>query len=119
MFGIKYMAPFITKGGLSISVQASDFHYCSPNKNSGPWSEVEMCLHRAGNDFWRILVKVPELRQYAEDEHIRKGTLYAYVPVDIVAKMFERLGGLIPEDQERFSTFKVNGVVYLDAPHRN
>lgn len=31
----------VCKDGTTISVQASEFHYCTPRNNEGPWTEFE------------------------------------------------------------------------------
>ncbi len=34
--------PIVCADGYAYSVQASQFHYCSPRDDSGPWSAVEV-----------------------------------------------------------------------------
>ena len=33
---------FVCRSGLSMSIQASVCHYCSPRRDGGPWSQVEV-----------------------------------------------------------------------------
>lgn len=78
---------------LILSIQASEFHYCQPKDNVGPYKMVEVGLMHG---------KLPhELATYAEglshdDEDIGKYPMEVcgYVPVDTVNAIINRLGGI-------------------------
>ena len=88
--------------GFSVSVQASEFNYCSPRDSVGPWSSVE-CGFPTGKD--------PVLEAYAEDadagteefdhetgEMIETGqvqTVYGWVPSQVVLGVLESHGGVV------------------------
>jgi hypothetical protein len=78
--------PFICKDGLSLSIQASVFHYCTPRDNDGPYISVEIGFPS------KIC---PELLPYAEDILEPTHTVYSYVPIDIVEKLIKDHGGLV------------------------
>jgi hypothetical protein len=95
--------PFITKGGLPISIQASGIHYCSPQQNYGPWKSVEISLRHVGPDYLRIFDKVPELLDYAEyKKDPEQNDVYCWVPIHVAVKLIEALGGLTDQDDVRF-----------------
>ncbi len=71
--------------GLVISVQASDGHYCEPRTNSGPWTHVEVGYPSR---------QIPELMEYAEDKDRPTETVYAYVPIEIMADIINSAGGM-------------------------
>jgi len=76
--------PVTCKSGLTLSVQASASHYCSPRDNIGPWSEVEVGFPSQ---------KVDALLPYAEDASDPCDTVYAYVPIEVVEYVIESNGG--------------------------
>ena len=78
--------------GLELSIQASQFHYCTPRNNEGPWTEVEVGFPS---------MQVDELLPYMED--LGEGpteSVYPYVPVEIVATVIARHGGIAPQALE-------------------
>lgn len=77
--------PVTCKSGLTLSVQASASHYCSPRDNIGPWSEVEVGFPSQ---------KVDALLPYAEDASNPCDTVYAYVPIEVVEYVIESNGGI-------------------------
>jgi len=61
--------------GFSISVQGSEYSYCSPRENIGPWYQVECGYPSA----------IPtEIMDYVEDSDNPTGTVYGYVPIELV-----------------------------------
>lgn len=77
--------------GLSFSCQASDYHYCTPRDSRGPWNAVELGFPN------RVLA---ELEEYAEDWSKPTDTVYADVPLALVAIIIHAHGGLAPEPKE-------------------
>jgi hypothetical protein len=73
--------------GFSVSVQASQFHYCTPREDGGPWTHVELGFPSARPEPWR------KWRKYAEDADRPTDTVYAYVPVQMVIDLITSHGG--------------------------
>ena len=76
--------------GFSISIQASDHHYCKPRLAFKPdlfvmYEEVELGFPSAADDI---------IEEYAEDPDAPTGTVYPCVPVDVVVKLIEKHGGI-------------------------
>jgi hypothetical protein len=72
--------------GLSFSAQANEGAYCSPRDGVGPWVSVEIGFPS---------VVVEELMQYAENPEDPTGTVYGWVPVEVVESVIEKHGGLM------------------------
>jgi len=72
--------------GLTLSVQASKTHYCTPRMDFGPYAEVEVGFPSE---------RVEELMPYAEDVTAPTQTVYGYVPVEIVEQAIEAHGGMV------------------------
>lgn len=72
--------------GFSVSMQADEFKYCSPRDNSGPWYKVELGFPSA--------VPTDEVMEYAENKDDPTGTVYGYVPIQVVARLIDEHGGL-------------------------
>lgn len=71
--------------GFTVSVQASQYHYCTPRHNEGPYSHVECGYPSELPDAWA---------KWAEESDTTK-TVFAYIPIFVVACEFARRGGLI------------------------
>lgn len=77
------------RDGFSLSVQANRGAYCSPRDNEGPWHKVEVGFPSS----------VPEgIMEYAEDAEDPTGTVYGYVPVDLVEALIAKHGGMKEEE---------------------
>lgn len=75
------------KDGFSISVQGgTEFHYCSPRRHCNQYIEVELGFPSAAD---------PLLKNYAEDPSDPIGTVYGYVPIEIVESLVEKHGGIV------------------------
>lgn len=74
--------------GLSMSVQASAYHYCSPRESRGPWWAVEVGFPSR---------KVEEIHDHAEDPSSPTETVYGYVPIEKVAQAIIAAGGFKAE----------------------
>ena len=70
--------------GLIFSAQASEYTYCSPRENIGPWSAVEIGFPSQ---------KVDEFMAYAEEADKPTQTVYGWVPVEVVEAVVEKHGG--------------------------
>ena len=76
----KELAPVVKcKDGVTLSVQASQYHYSSPREDSGPYTEVEVwCVKGA---------EVTEF-DYSDDDPS------AYVPIEQVVQFIDNHGGI-------------------------
>ena len=73
--------------GFTISVQASDFHYCSPRINGADqYENVELGFPN---------MEEPLIADYAVDPDDLTQTVYGYVPIDVVNKLIEKHGGIV------------------------
>ena len=76
----------ICKDGFHISIQASEYHYCSPRVNGADGYEtVELGFPNRED----ILIM-----EYAEDPDDPTGTVYGFVPIEIVNQLIEKHGGI-------------------------
>ena len=72
--------------GFSMSVQASRFNYCTPREdNARMYEAVEVGFP---SDYESLLV------EYAEDKENYTGTVYGYVPSDVVTLVCIKHGGV-------------------------
>ena len=76
----------VCNDGTSLSVQASQYAYCTPRDDHGPYSEVELGF--------LSIAPGPDLLAYAEDATQPKNTVYGYVPIDLVKRFIEHHGGI-------------------------
>ena len=68
-----------------VSVQASEYHYCTPREdNMEYYEEVEL-------GFPDFLFSDAFISNYAEDTDTPKDTVYPYVPLEVLAKELELL----------------------------
>jgi len=73
------------KDGFRVSVQTSQFHYCLPREDVGPWTHVELGFPS---------LPPPEyMMEFCEDPQTPTQTVYARVPVELVDMMIEEHGG--------------------------
>ncbi len=86
--------------GFSMSVQASRFNYCAPRvDNAERYTEVEIGFP---NDYESLIAG------YAEDKEDYTGTVYGYVPSDVVTLVCAKHGGVTAGQMP-------NGIPYLRA----
>lgn len=80
----KELAPIVKcKDGVTLSVQASQYHYSTPRKDYGPYTEVEVwCVRGAGPN------GVTEF-DYSDDDPS------AYVPIEQVVQFIDNHGGMV------------------------
>ena len=74
--------------GLSMSVQASETHYCTPRDDNGPYYSVEIGFPS---------MPLPELNEWADGPIKEDGRcdVYGYVPVPELLKVIEANGGIV------------------------
>lgn len=77
--------PRITcKDGFSLSVQVNQFAYCRPRNDHGPWDQCEVGFPSAEPELIMGFAGTPE---------DPTGTVYSYVPVELVEQLIELHGG--------------------------
>lgn len=80
------MPKIVCTDGTTLSVQASEYMYCSPRDNKGPYSSVEVGFPS---------VEPPEIwQQYAEEPDRPTDTVYTYIPIELVSFFIARHGGI-------------------------
>ena len=86
--------PVECRDGFKISVQASSSHYCSPRNNEGPYVQVEVGYPSAVEE---------TLLDYMDGgtDHPTE-SVYGWVPVEVVAAIIERHGGIVSGDLPPF-----------------
>lgn len=73
--------------GFTISVQASEGHYCSPRiDGADQYENVELGFPN---------MEEPLIADYAEDPDDLTLTVYGYVPIEVVNKLIEKHGGIV------------------------
>lgn len=86
MYEIKKQMPKIfCCDGFSMSIQASQNHYCSPREDEGPYTAVEVGYPSE---------KEEKLMEYAENPSRPTDTVYGYVPVQLVNQIIDDHGGV-------------------------
>ena len=70
----------------SISVQASEYAYCSPRDNVGPYKDVELGYPSQPDDL---------IAKWAEDKTRPTETIYGWVAVDVVRDLIAKHGGAV------------------------
>ena len=87
----KDLAPRICcMDGTTLSVQASEYTYCTPRSNSGPYSQVEVGY--PSRPFDQLL---PYIDGDADSDPT--ATVYGYVPIEIVEEIVADCGGICAE----------------------
>jgi hypothetical protein len=81
----------ICKSGLRMSVQAGDYHYCTPRENS----PVKSYSHYTHFEVGFPTKRVEALMEYIEDADRPTDTVYAYVPREVIESVIEDNGGLV------------------------
>jgi len=84
--GFRFVKKVVCADGFTMSVQASEIHYCAPRENDAEYySEVEIGFPSMAD---------PLIEQYAEDLENLTDTVYGYVPVEIVEQVILKHGGI-------------------------
>lgn len=104
----KPLPRIICSDGSAVSVQASEYHYCTPRNNEGPYTHVE-----AGYPQGKVPVS---WKKYAEDKEDLNATVYPYMPIYLVEKYINLHGGLVQGalPARHPSTLGVKSVAQLD-----
>lgn len=78
--------------GFSVSVQMHWGSYCSPRKNlarSADYESAELGYPNQADEL---------LRDYADDPEEDPDTVYSYVPMQVLEQVFQKHGGLHPQE---------------------
>lgn len=75
----------ILNNGKSLSIQASEYHYCRPRRLCDHYYEVEVCFPDE---------VIQSLLRYAEDVDNPTDTVYPYVPIELVDEYITSCGGI-------------------------
>ena len=83
----------VCNDGYSISVQGSGNHYCTPRANllGADYDEVELGFPSEPDSL---------INEYAEDPTDYTGTVYGWVPMEIVEELIKKHGGIKGPDEE-------------------
>ena len=73
--------------GFDLSVQASEFHYCSPRDNDGPYTAVEVGFPSAEEE-----LLLPHMESAGGDP---TENVYPWTPVGVVYAVIEKHGGMV------------------------
>jgi hypothetical protein len=85
--------------GLTFSAQVRESAYCTPRQDNGPWTAVEVGFPSE---------KVDEFMQYAENADDPTGTVYGWVPVEVVEQVVEKHGGLMLQESKEAKITELN-----------
>lgn len=76
----------VCKDGYRVSIQANSYTYCRPRiDHADSYSKVELGYPNQEDDL---------ISDYAENPVNQTGTVYGYVPVEIVDQLLEKHGGI-------------------------
>ena len=90
----------VCRDGFRMSVQASEYHYCEPRNDAGPWDKFECGFPSK---------PVPELREWKEevqDDEPDEDCVFAYVPWVAVMLTIEKHGGCAALEDARPAGFE-------------
>ena len=79
------------KDGFNVSIQASEFHYCTPREFTDKYSRVEIGYPS---------LRVPEFSKYIDnhdnylDNYDHTNAIFPFVPVSVVEKVVKQHGGI-------------------------
>ena len=78
----------VCKDKFSMSVQASELHYCTPkeNGNTMTYTSVEVGFPTEKEEL---------LMDYADDRDEPTGTVYPYVPAQLILDVIDKHGGML------------------------
>jgi len=79
------IVPVECNDGFQMSIQASEFHYCTPRDNTGPYCKFEIGYPSEPEDL---------ILKYAEDPAEPTGTVYGWVPVEVIDEVIAKHGGI-------------------------
>ena len=90
--------------GFTMSVQAREGAYCEPRNDEGPWSAVEVGFPSEREEL---------LMEFAESPSNPTGTVYGWVPVEVISEVIAKRGGTNAAGAAVLNALR-NGGVFLD-----
>ena len=91
----------VCKDGFSISVQGSEFNYSEPRKPSKSFTKMELGYPS---------VEEKDINEFAEEAEELTGTVYPYVPFEVVEAIIEKHGGI--DVQKTFTKRSVLNLIF-------
>lgn len=88
-FDFVFRPRIVCNDGFNISIQASEFHYCTPRITTDSYEAVEAGYPSSEEE---------RLIEYAEDKKNPMNTVYPYVPTWILSEIIESHGGINVEE---------------------
>ena len=90
--------PITCDDGYNVSIQASEGHYCTPRKDNADYTAVELGVPSVADEL---------LTPYAEDSSKPTDTVYGWVPVDVVAQLIVKHGGIVSGELPRSTALPI------------
>ena len=82
------------KNGVTLIVQASEFHYCTPRDDEGPYRAVEVgFIEKPNGDEWVRVTPPRSWKPYADGKAF-PNNVYGFVPMKMVLRFIKRQGGI-------------------------
>ncbi len=97
--GIKF------KQDIVLSIQASAGHYCSPRKTTylQDYEAMEMAIFKGGEFVSLTQLLVPHIEVMKELDEYFEGSVYPYVPVELIERVYHALLETFGRDHEVLS----------------
>lgn len=73
------------KDGFNMSVQGSQGHYCSPRSNQDFYHSMEIGFPSQEEE---------SILEFAEEKEIPTGTVYGWVPCELIQELIDKHGGI-------------------------
>lgn len=83
-----FTKPLLCADGFRISIQASKYHFCSPEEN------LQDAVGYRSFELGYPSEKEELILEYADDLEDAMGTVYPYVPIEIVVAVLDKHGGI-------------------------
>ena len=83
--GYCFRPKIVCNDGFIMSVQGSSGHYCTPRSTQDYYIEMEIGFPNQEEGL---------IMEYAEQKNDPCGTVYGYVPCDIIQKVIDKHGGI-------------------------
>ena len=106
MHVMSIMRPYLVcNDGFSVSIQASENHYCEPRENllDKDYEEVELGFPSEEDSL---------ILDYAEDPDEPTNTVYGYVPIDVVQELINKHGGIKGPNPKSLESLKQHCDMY-------
>jgi hypothetical protein len=99
-FTTRWFHPLELKNGYSISIQASEFHYCNPRQTLDPdkYTTMEIAIFNRRGSFFNV--KKSRSKFIKDKEWLKlfesgSSPVAGYVPIETIQEIIDNLGGII------------------------